>query len=317
MGDFGVYNSVLEYNAMDTDSIRLFVLAAEKLNISGAGRELGMAPAVASARLAKLENTLGADLLHRSTRKVALSLEGAEFLPYAREILAQESAARAALGLSSSTVTGTLRFTAPSTFAQIYIAPLLPEFLELHPGVNLELRLSDTQFDLIEGSFDLALRNSALEDTSLKGRKLADDTRVLCASPDYLDRFGVPRHPDELERHQLIGLKDLSARTLIGRDGKTGKFDPLQSRRRLIMDDGLSQKVATIAGAGISLNSLWSVHREIANGSLVRVLPDYEVDDRSVLWLVYPKSNVLTAKVRTFIDFLLDKVGKSPVWADP
>ena len=119
---------------MDTDSLRLFVLAADKLNISAAGRELGMAPAVASARLGKLEHTLGADLLHRSTRKVALSLEGAEFLPYAREILDQEDAARAALGHGSATPTGTLRFAAPSTFAQLYIAPLLPEFLKRHPG---------------------------------------------------------------------------------------------------------------------------------------------------------------------------------------
>ena len=123
---------------MDTESVRLFVLAAEKLNISAAGRTLGMAPAVASARLAKLERTLGADLLHRSTRKVALSLEGAEFLPYAREILAQESEARAALGLESATATGTLRFAAPSTFAQVYIVPLLPEFLTRPPGIDLD-----------------------------------------------------------------------------------------------------------------------------------------------------------------------------------
>ncbi|MBT8073442.1 MAG: LysR family transcriptional regulator, partial [Xanthomonadales bacterium] len=105
---------------MDTEGIRLFVLAADKLNISAAGRQLGLAPAVASARLSKLENQLGADLLHRSTRRVSLSLEGAEFLPYAREILAQEAAARAALGHGSPEVSGTLRFAASSTFAQLY-----------------------------------------------------------------------------------------------------------------------------------------------------------------------------------------------------
>ena len=299
---------------MDMEGLRLFVLAAEKLNISAAGRALGMAPAVASTRLAKLERELGADLLHRTTRKVALSLEGAEFLPYAKEILAQESAALAALGQGNARATGTLRFTAPSTFAQLYIAPLLPEFLELHPGIHLDLRLSDTQFDLIEGSFDLALRNAALTDTSLKGRKLADDRRVLCASPDYLDRFGTPRNPGELEKHQLVGFKDQSPRELIGPDGKSGQFDPRKAGCRLVMDDGLSQKLVTIAGAGISINSLWSVHREIADGSLVRVLPEYEVNDQSVLWLVYPKSNVLTAKVRTIMDFLLEKIGKSPIW---
>ena len=302
---------------MDTRSVRLFVLAAEKLNISAAGRDLGMAPAVASGRLSKLERTLGADLLHRTTRKVALSVEGAEFLPFAKEILAQESAARAALGHGSSTVTGTLRFAAPSTFAQLYIAPLVPEFLQVYPGINLDLRLSDAQFDLIEGSFDLALRNTVMEDSSLKGRKLADDTRVLCAAPDYLARLGVPANPEDLARHQLVAFKDQSPKQLIDRDGRTAHFDPRLAGCRLVLDDGLSTKLATLAGAGISMNSLWSVHRELNNGTLVRVLPDYVVNDQSALWLVYPKSNVLTAKVRTFIDFLLDRIGKSPAWHKP
>lgn len=299
---------------MDTESVRLFALAAEKLNISAAGRELGMAPAVASARLAKLEHTLGADLLHRSTRKVALSLEGAEFLPYAREMLAQENAARAALGLGSATATGTLRFAAPSTFAQLYIAPILPTFLEQHPGISLDLRLSDTQFDLIEGSFDLALRNSVVSDSSFKGRKLADDTRILCASPAYVDRHGMPEHPEDLTRHQLISFKDQSPKKLIEEKRVAGQFDPRLAGCRLTLDDGHSQKIATLAGAGISVNSLWSVHREIADGALLRILPGFAVEDQSVLWLVYPKSNVLTAKVRVFIDFLLDKIGKSPAW---
>lgn len=302
---------------MDIDSLRLFVLAAEKLNISAAGRELGMAPAVASTRLAKLENTLGADLLHRSTRRVSLSLEGAEFLPYAKEILAQESAARAALGLDSAIAVGTLRFAAPSTFAQLYIAPLLPEFLQLHPGINLDLRLTDTQFDLIEGSFDLALRNSSLADSSLKARKLAGDKRILCASPAYLEQHGIPQHPDELHQHHLIGFRDQSPKQLIGREGSSGQFDPRGAGCRVVVDDGLSQKITTIAGAGISMNSIWSIHREIADGSLVHVLPDHEINDQVALWLVYPKSNVLTAKVRAFIDFLLEKVGKAPAWIQP
>jgi len=301
---------------MDTESVRLFVLAAEKLNISAAGRELGMAPAVASTKLAKLEKTLGADLLRRSTRKVALSLEGAEFLPYAREILAQENAAHAALGRGNVTATGTLRFTAPSTFAQLYIAPVLPEFLALHPGISLDLRLTDMEFDLIQGSFDLALRNSALPDSSLKGRKLADDMRILCASPKYLNQQGTPTHPDALATHQLIAFKEQSPIPLVGRDGNAGQFNPRLAGCRLIVDDGLSQKIATIAGAGISMNALWSVHRELADGSLVRVLPDYTVDDQAALWLVYPKSNVLTAKVRIFIDFLIQRIGDAPVWVN-
>ncbi|OLF38309.1 LysR family transcriptional regulator [Psychrobacter sp. Cmf 22.2] len=301
---------------MDTESVRLFVLAADKLNISAAGRELGMAPSMASAKLAKLERLLGADLLHRSTRKVALSLEGADFLPYAKEILAQEDAARAALGHGDATVTGTLRFTAPSTFAQLYIAPILPEFLQLHPGNTLDLRLTDMEFDLIQGSFDLALRNSTLSDSSLKGRKLANDMRILCASPEYLNQQGTPSHPDDLATHQFIVFKEPALIKFVGYDGSTEEFDPRLTKSRLIVDDGLSQKVATIAGAGISMNSLWSVHRELADGSLIHVLPDYTIDDQTGLWLIYPKSNVLTVKVRVFIDFLIERIGDSPIWPD-
>ena len=301
---------------MDTASLRLFVLAAEKLNISAAGRELGLAPAVAGARLAKLEHELGADLLHRSTRKVSLSLEGSEFLPYAREMLLQEDAGKAALGQGNPKPSGTLRFTAPSTFAQLYIAPIVSDFAKKYPDITLDLRLSDGRFDLIEGSYDLAVRNTALQDTSLKGRKLADDQRVLCASPQYLAHNGTPATPEDLADHDLIAFKDQEARPLSGPGGKSGVFDPRQGRCQLIFDDGHSQKVATLSGAGISMNSLWSVHQELANGTLIRVLEEYEITDASVLWLVYPKANVLSPKVRVFMDFLLERIGKKQTWIE-
>ena len=300
---------------MDTDSLRLFVLAAEKLNISAAGRDLGMVPAVASARLAKLEKTMGADLLHRSTRKVSVSLEGSEFLPFACEIIAQEDAARAALGQKSVDVTGTIRFTAPSTFAQTYVAPELPEFTDRHPRVKLDLRLSDTRFDLIDGSFDLAIRIAALEDTSMKGRKLANDTRVLCASPEYLAMQGHPEHPDYLSQHKLIAFKDLSPQPLIDQHEQASVFDPHKAMCQIITDDGMAQKAATIAGAGISINSLWNVHEELADGRLVQVLPNYRYQTDTAIWLVYPKTNILSPKVRVFMDFLLEKIGKCPVFA--
>lgn len=299
---------------LDTQSLRLFLLASDLLNISAAGRQLGMAPAVASGRLAKLEHTVGADLLHRSTRKVSLSAEGEEFLPFAREIIAQEEAAFAALGKGQPRATGTLRFAAPSTFAQIYIAPILPIFLESQPEMSLDLRLSDTQFDLIEGSFDLALRSASMADTSLKGRKLADDERVLCASPQYLEKFGPIDKPSDLNNHKLIAFKDLQPRTLISADGQRILFDPKKANSQLILDDGLTQNRATLAGAGISLNSLWSVHSELRKGKLVRVLPDFQGADGNALWLIYPKTNVLSPKVRVFMDFLMEHVGKPAPW---
>jgi len=300
---------------MDTNGIRLFVVAAEMLNISAAGRQLGLAPAVASGRLAKLEKLMGADLLHRSTRQVSLSLEGEEFLPFAREILAQEDAALAALGHGSAEVTGTLRFAASSTFVQLYITPILPLFLERYPGISLDLKLSDNQIDLIDGGFDLALRNYAAKDSSLIGRKIADDTRILCASPEYLKLKGIPQNPQDLTSHQLIVFTGASPRQLTSVTGAAPcSFPPPQTNPRIICDDGLSMRLAAKGGVGICMSSIWNIHSDLKEGSLVRVLPDYEVNDGSAVWLVYPKSNVLTAKVRVFIDFLLEQIGSPPVW---
>jgi len=305
-------NLDIGYN-MDTEAVRLFVSAADLLNISAAGRQLGLAPAVASARLAKLEKEVGADLLHRSTRKVSLSLEGAEFLPFAKEIIAQEDAGLVALGKGNPEVSGTLRFACSSTFAQLYIAPILCEFLDRFPQVNLDLRLSDTQTNLIEGGFDLALRNLAIEDSAMIGRKLADDKRVLCASPEYLARNGTPKTPDDLEDHRLVVFGDMK-RDLTATGDRQCQFPPPKTKAQIRCDDGASTRLATQAGVGISMNSIWSIHKELREGSLVRVLPDYEVNDGSAVWLVYPKSNVLTSKVRVTIDFLIEKIGSPPLW---
>ncbi|PLS21293.1 LysR family transcriptional regulator [Neptunicoccus cionae] len=299
---------------MDTDNLRLFVMAAERLNISGAGRELGLAPAVASARLAKLEQELGVELLRRTTRKVSLSLDGSDFLPYAREILAQTEAAKAALGGSETGPKGTLRFAAPSSFAQRHIMPLLPELHRLYPDLTLDLRLSDTQIDAIEGSYDLALRSAPLTDSSLKGRKLAEDTRVLCASPAYLQSHGTPETPAQLTDHRFLAWIDLEPRELIGPDKEVFKLDPATMTCRTIVNDGDAQREATLAGAGLSINSLWSVSEELASGRLVRLLPDWKLNDKSVLWLVYPRSNVLTPKTRIFIDFLIDRLKNRADW---
>ncbi|MGY3437487.1 MULTISPECIES: LysR substrate-binding domain-containing protein [unclassified Marinovum] len=300
---------------MDTDHLRLFVMAAERLNISAAGRELGLAPAVASARLAKLETELGVELLRRTTRKVSLSLEGADFLPYAREILAQSEAAQAALGGKGVGAHGTLRFAAPSSFAQLHIMPLLPEFQTLFPDLTLDLRLSDTSFDAIEGSFDLALRSAPLADSSLKGRKLSDDTRVLCASPTYLETHGTPTHPSDLSNHHFIAWSNLEPRELLSTEGEIAKLDPQTMTCRTIVDDGDAQREATVSGIGVSISSLWNIEHEIAAGRLVHVLPDWFLNERTLLWLVYPRSNVLTPKTRIFIDFLIKRLGNRSAWS--
>ena len=300
---------------MDLESIRLFVIAADALNISAAGRAIGLSPAVASARLAKLESTLGVTLLYRTTRKVSITVEGAEFLPFAREILAQEAAARAALGQGGLPITGTLRFAASSTFAQAFILPIIDDFLALHPRLTLDLRLSDKPFDLTEGSFDLALRNMRLRDSTFKARKLAQDQRILCASPGYLSRHGTPEHPGDLTDHRLIAFGSQAPVPLRRRDDTESWFAPLEASCRLVVDDGASQKIAALSGGGICQSSVWAIHAELADGRLVRVLPDVEVATDMAIWLVYPGTHVVSPKVRAFIDFLMDRIAPLPVWS--
>lgn len=300
---------------MEIETLRLFVKVAEMLNISGAGRALGFAPAMASARLSKLENQIGTDLIHRSTRKVALSTEGERFLPYAREILAQHDAALAAIGSELDQVSGVLRFAASSTFAQLYIMPILPEFLARYPDLDIELKLGDQEINIIEGSIDLALRNTAVSDSNLRARQLAPDRRILCASPDYLSRHGFISHPDELANHQLIAFKANRKRMLSGDElPDMMAFPPQTTKARLVCDDGTSMRIATLAGAGVSMHAFWSVAQDIKAGRLVRVLPDYEIDDQTAIWLVYPKANAVSMKVRVFIDYLVEKIGSPPIW---
>ena len=220
----------------------------------------------------------------------------------------------AALGHGKAQPEGTIRFAASSTFAQLYLAPLLPEFLARNPGLRLDLRFSDTPFDLLEGSFDIALRNSVLDDSSLKARRLADVAGWLCASPDYLARHGTPQVPADLDRHQLMAFRSLRTRTLVSASGERVEFSCGDHNCRVIIDDGASMRFAAMAGLGISTHADWNIDRALRDGSLVRVLPEWHVEDDTALWLVYPKTNVLTAKVRVLIDFLVEKIGRNPPW---
>ncbi|MEM9603491.1 MAG: LysR substrate-binding domain-containing protein, partial [Pseudomonadota bacterium] len=299
---------------MDTDAVHLFVRAADLRNISRAGRDLGLAPAAASAKLAKLERSLQTELLHRSTRRVSLSVDGAAFLPFARELLAQASAGRAAIGLGTADPVGTVRFTAPSTFAQRYIAPVLPVFLDRFPSLSLDLHLSDARFDLIDGSFDLALRTAQAEDAGFHGRRLCAEHYVLCAAPAYLERHGHPTDPAALSRHRLIGYRGLPALPLTRNGQPVGVFDAVRDGCRVVLDDGDSARQLTLAGAGISVQSTWNVADALASAALVEVLPDCTLASDAALWLVYPKSHVLSAKVRVLIDFLMSEIGDYPPW---
>lgn len=295
---------------MNIDHLKLFVRLASTHNISVAGQELGLSPAVASSHISKLEKALGVRLVHRTTRKVSLTQEGEAFLPHAEDVLASVDMAKSAVGAGSITPTGTLRVTAPASFGRLHLTPALKGFMQRYPEIMIDLRFSDSVIDLIDGGFDIAIRNAELKDSTLVARRLANDKRVLCASPAYISEHGTPQHPEELNRHQCLILSGLDHWSFRSSAGPM----TIKARGRLRTDNGDAMRDATVAGLGISINSTWSVYQHLKSGQLVEVLEHYPLISDTAIWAVYPSSRQVAPKVRAFIDYLVEYYGEPTYW---
>jgi DNA-binding transcriptional LysR family regulator len=295
---------------MNIEHLKLFVRLAVTHNISQAGQELGLSPAVASAHISKLEEGLGVRLLHRTTRKVSLTQEGEAFLPYAEEVLASVEMARASVGAGSMAPRGTLRVTAPASFGRMHLVPSLKAFLAHYPHLSLDLRLSDSIVDLVEGGFDIAIRNAELKDSSLIARKLAPDQRIICASPEYLKHYGEPRSPQDLLNHQCINLLGLETWVFATASGPAS----IKTHGQLRTDNGEAMRDACVSGLGIAISSTWSVYQHMARGELVQVLPNNPLIAHTAIWAMYSSARQLAPKVRAFIDFYAEYFGEEPYW---
>lgn len=298
---------------MNIEHLKLFVRLASTHNISQAGAELGMSPAVASANISKLEKGLGVRLVHRTTRKVSLTEEGMAFLPHAEEILAYIETARASVGAGKVSPSGTLRITAPATFGNMHLIPAIKGFLAQYPELKVDLRLTDTIVDLIEGGFDVAIRSAALKDSSLIARKLASDRRIVCASPDYLAEYGEPQTPAELREHQCVGFPGVDNWGF----QVDGDVQSIKTNGRIRTDSGIALREACVDSLGIAINSTWSVYQHLARGELVQILKEYPLVSESAIWAVYPSSRLLAPKVRAFIDYFSEFYGDPPYWEQP
>lgn len=296
---------------MDIDDLTLFVRIARLRSISAAARDLSLTPAGASARLAAFERRLGARLLHRTTRQTTLTTDGLAFLPHAEHVLDAADAARAALGREQVAPRGTLRVAAPASFARMHIVPRLPDFCARYPDLALDLRISDSVVDLVEGAFDVAVRYAELSDSSFIARRLAPDRRVLVASPDYLIRHGRPSTPDDLTQHACLAVGTLDLWTFMGPDRK-----PVERRVTpfLRINDGEAVRNAACAGLGIAWMATWCAAEELRSGALVPALPEFPLVSTQTLWALYPSSRELAPKVRAFIDWMVDQIGPEPYW---
>ena len=295
---------------MNLDDLKLFVRIASTHNISRAGEQLGLSPAVASAHMSRLEQDLGIRLLHRTTRQVSLSEEGKIFLPHAEEILASIESAKAAVGVGQSTPAGMLRITAPASFGRQHLVPALAEFMSRHPKIEVDLNLSDTIVDLVEGGFDLAIRDAELKDSGMIARKLAVDKRIVCASPVYLQRHGEPRSPEEIRHHPTVCLRSLESWSF----RQAESVVTVRTRPRMRTDNGEAMRDACCAGLGLTINSTWNTHKQLVSGDLVQILKAFPLATEAAIWAVYPSSRLVPFKVRALIDFLVGWFGEIPYW---
>lgn len=287
---------------MNIEYVVLFVRLATSQSISMAGKELGLSPAVASAHINKLEESLGIRLVHRTTRKVSLTAEGQAFLPYAEEVLASVEAAKGAVGVGVSNPLGTLRVTAPASFGRMHLIPALAGFMKRYPELNVDVRFSDALIDMVEGGFDVAIRVAELKDSTLIARKLAVDRRIVVASPRYLEEFGTPEQPQDLLQHQCINLMGLDHWGFKTPEGTV----VIKTSGRFKCDNGDAMRDATITGLGLSINSIWSISEQLKSGDLVQVLPHYPLTMDASIWAVYPSSRLIALKVRAFIDYFAE-----------
>ena len=295
--------------------IALFLRVLDLGSISAAARSLDLSVAVASQRLKRLERDLGVRLLHRTTRRLHATPEGAALAEQGRPLVEDLEALTGGLRQAGTEISGTLRVTASASFGRQYLSPLLPEFLALHPRVKLSINLTDQMVDLVSAGFDLAIRIGALEDSSLVARKLAVNQRVLCASPEYLRRHGTPRTPQDLVDHECVLLVGSQGRQDVWRfgDGAGGEI-AVRVRGRMETNYGEIVRDAVVAGMGIAAHSDWHVVRDLREGRLVQVLPDYPIAE-SGIYAVMPQRRLVPPRVRAFVDFLAEKFADPP-WGE-
>lgn len=292
--------------------ISTFVEVAARGSLSAAARAEGIAPAMIGRRLDALESRLGVKLLQRTTRRLALTDEGAAFLEDCQRILAEMDDAEAAVSEGSAHAKGHLLVSAPAGFGRQHVAPLLPSFLAEHRDVTVNLNLNDRVVDVVGEGIDVAIRIASLGDSNLVGVKLADNARVVVASPAYLKRHGTPRTLADLAQHNCLAISsEGSQRGWTFRDNH--KTVTLKVAGNMVCNDGAVLHAWALEGKGLAWRSMWEVGPQIAAGRLITVLDDYAAPGNDI-YAVFAQRRHLPLRIRTFVDFLRRAYAHSDYW---
>ncbi len=285
-------------------ALQVFRHVAELNSFAAAGRRLGLSPPAVSKNIAELEAHVGVRLVHRTTRRMALTDEGRVYLEHVTRGLDALNDADRALCPVKTAPTGTLRVSAPMTVTLTRLSSVIPGFLAAHPGLTLDLHLDDRRVDIVREGFDLAIRGTDhLDDSSLIARKLAVMRHALCGAPSYFAAHGVPRTPADLTGMHAVRFS-LSGHADVWEFRKDGRVERVAVRGQYSVSSSLAVRDALRAGLGISLIPLPYVAEDLAQGRLHAVLTDWQTVE-TTLHAIYPSRQHVAPKLRAFLDFLI------------
>ncbi|MBB4508617.1 LysR substrate-binding domain-containing protein [Rhizobium johnstonii] len=299
-----------------TGEMEVFVMAAELQSFSAAGRRLKMSPSAVSKLVTRIEDRLGTRLLVRSTRTMTLTPEGEVYLSRARRILTDiTETEQIVAGGGKMIPRGLLRVNASVGFGERHLLALIPAFLELYPEVQLDISLTDGIIGLIEERTDIAIRSGAMDDSSLKARKLLESRRVIVASPAYLDAKGIPKTPQDLANHNCFSFNfRRSLNEWPFRNPGTSEVYRLPVTGNTAVNSGMVMRRLCLSGSGLGRVGQFHVQPDIDAGKLIPLLEEYNPHDMEQIHAVFAGHEHLAARIRAFIDFLAEHLsdeGKS------
>ena len=289
-------------------NMNAFALVSQTGSFAVAARQLDLAASVVSKRIRDLERYLQTQLLIRTTRKVRLTEDGYAYLDYVRKVLDEMEEVESRLRQHRETPVGTIRLSAPLSFSMRYLGPAIASYLEKYQQVEIRISLSDREVNLIDEGFDLAIRTGPLKSSSLIAKRLTRCRRVVCASPDYFNKQGLPEKPEDLKSHHCLGYLNLA-------EGKAWPFLKNGKRSwqnvsgRFLSENGDLLHEAAVSGCGVTLLPTFIVGESLRKGLLESALEEFEDPDFS-LYAVYQHTHHLSTKIRTFIDHLSDHFSK-------
>lgn len=276
-----------------------FVKAADSLNTS---------KAAISRYVSDLETRLGVRLLHRTTRKLSLTDEGQVFFLRSKELLSELNNAELEITSRNVIASGLIRINTPVTFGIKHLSPLWGQFLDRYPEIKLDITLADRIVDLVEEGYDVAIRIASLPNSTLISKKLSSTRLILCASPVYLEKNGIPQHPHELTDHSIIAYSHFSTKDEWYFDGPEGQVS-VKTNPRLHSNNVDTCRAVALEGLGIILQPSFLISEDIQSGALIELMPQYKSIELGI-YAIYASRKHLAPKIRVLIDFLAENLKK-------